>query len=286
MPHALREALSAFTRAPMLTGLSAGMIALSLFLVGLFGITAHNIRETLRAVESRVEVVAYLRDDALPSEVNAARAEIGAYPEVREVRYISREQALQKARTELPEFRTVFGGIDTNPLPASLEISLHPDQHGPEAVEAVAERMRAHAFVEDVRYGSEWLDKIFLLRRVAGAATFAIGAAFAIVAALIIGAAVRMAIYARREEIIIMRLVGATEGFVRAPFLLEGLITGLLGGLLALAATWVVYTTLSRTVFQLEWMPETWVVVGIVTGGALGALASGVAVRRYLKELH
>jgi cell division transport system permease protein len=286
MPHALREALNAFRRAPMLTGLSAGMIALSLFLVGLFGITAHNIRETLRAVEARVEVVAYLQDDALPSEVNAARAEVGSFPEVREVRYISREQALQKARTELPEFRTVFGGIETNPLPASLEISLHPDQQGPESVQAVAERLRAWPFVEDVRYGSEWLDKIFLLRRVAAAATFAIGTAFALVAALIIGAAVRMAIYARREEIIIMRLVGATEGFVRAPFLLEGLITGLIGGVLALAATWLVYSTLSRTIFQLDWMPESWVVFGVLAGSALGALASGIAVRRYLKELH
>lgn len=285
MAYAVREAVNAFRRAPMLTGLSAGMIALSLFLVGLFGVVAHNIRQTLRQVESRVEVVAYLRDDAMPATVNQARAEIAGYPEVREVRYISREQALQEARAELPEFRTVFGSLDGNPLPASLEIALHPNQTGAEAVEAVADRIRQMGFVEDVRYGSEWLDKVYLLRSVAAAATFTLGGAFALVAALIIGAAVRMAIYARRDEIAIMRLVGATEGFVRRPFLLEGLATGLIGGFLALAGTYAVFTVLRRSLFQLEWLPETWVVAGIAAGTALGVLASAIAVRRHLKEL-
>lgn len=285
MAYAVREAVNAFRRAPMLTGLSAGMIALSLFLVGLFGVVAHNIRETLRQVESRVEVVAYLRDDAMPAAVNAARAEIAAFPEVREVRYISREMALREAREELPEFRAVFGTLDGNPLPASLEIALRPNQRDANAVESVARRVQQYRFVEDVRYGSEWLDKVFLLRRVAGAATFTLGAAFALVAALIIGTAVRMAIYARRDEIAIMRLVGATEGFVRRPFLLEGLATGLLGGMLALAATWAVFTVLRRSLFQLEWMPDTWVVGGIVAGTALGVLSSAIAVRRHLHEL-
>lgn len=285
MAYATREALNAFRRAPLLTGLSAGMIALSLFLVGLFGIVAHNIRATLRRVESRVEVVAYLRDDAQPAAVNAARTEITAYPEVREVRYISREQALQEARAELPEFRAVFGSLESNPLPASLEVALEPNQRDAQAVESVAERVQQFGFVEDVRYGSEWLDKVFLLRRVAGAATFTLGGAFALVAALIIGAAVRMAIYARRDEIEIMRLVGATEGFVRRPFLIEGFVTGLLGGLIALAATRAVFEILRQSLFQLDWMPETWVVGGIVAATALGVLASAIAVRRHLKAL-
>ncbi len=282
--YAFRETLNAFRRAPMLTGLSAAMIALSVFLVGVFGVIAHNIRETLRGVESRVEVVAYLRDDALPSAVNAARTDLAALPAVREVRYISREQALQKARAELPEFRTLFGGVE-NPLPASLEIALHPGQHGPEVVENIAERARVYPFVEDVRYGSEWLDKIFLLRRVAGIATIVLGASFALVAALIIGAAVRMAIYARRDEIAIMRLVGATESFVRRPFLLEGLFTGILGGLTALGATWLVHNVLSRSLFELEWLPETWVAAGLAFAAVLGVLSSAHAVRRHLKEI-
>jgi cell division transport system permease protein len=285
IPYALREALAAFRRTPLLTGLSATMIALSLFLLGLFGIVAHNIRKVLQQVESRVEVVAYLRDNALPPEVEAAQQEIMRFAGVRDVRYISREQALMKAQAELPEFRNVFGGLDANPLPASLEISLEPNQRGPEAIKAVADQVAAFRFVEDVRYGSEWLDKIYLLRRVAGTATLILGTAFAVVAALIIGAAVRMAIYARRDEIAIMRLVGATHGFIRRPFLTEGLITGLLGAGLAVLLTWGAFRVLSGNLLALEWLPETWIVTGLMGGVLLGVLASAIAVRRYLNEV-
>lgn len=285
MPYVLRESLRAFRRAPVLTGLSSMMIALSLFLVGLFGLAAWNVRRVLERVESRVEVIAYLRDDAVPEAVNVAQQDIAAFREVRDVRYISKEHAMLIAREELTEFANVFGGLDTNPLPASLEILLHPNQTGPEAVEAVARRIREYPFVEDVRYGSEWLDKIYLLRRAAGIATLVLGSAFAIVASLIIGAAIRMAIYARREEISIMRLVGATESFVRRPFLLEGLFTGMLGGVLALGGTWLAYQVGSRSLLQIEWLPLEWILIGLAAGGIVGVLASAIAVRRYLVEV-
>lgn len=283
--YATREALTAFRRAPLLTGISAAMIALSLFLVGLFGIAAYNIRRVLERVEQRVEVVAYLRDDAAPASVTAARQEIEQLPEVREVLYVSREQALQRAQAELPEFRTIFTGLESNPLPASLEIRLHPNQEGPEVVEAVAKRVAALPFVEDVRYGSDWLDKVYLLRRVAAAATLILGGAFALVASLIIGAAVRMAIYARRDEIVIMRLVGATDGFIRRPFILEGLATGILGGVAALGLTYLVFKLISGSLFALEWLPDIWIAVGLAAGAALGMVASAVSVRRHLGEV-
>lgn len=285
MPYVLREALRAFRRAPLLAGLSAGMIGLSLFLVGLFGIAAFNIRRVLDRVESRVEVVAYLRDDAYPELVTAAQEEIAKFPEVREVVYITKEAALLKARRELPEFESLFGSLESNPLPASLEVMLHPGQSGPEAVESVAERIRQFPFVDDVRYGSEWLDKVYLLRRVAGTATAVLGAAFALVASLIIGAAIRMAIYARRDEIAIMRLVGATEAFVRRPFLIEGLLTGAAGGLLALLVTWIAFIIISRSVFQLEWLPPAWIGTGLLAGAAVGVVASAIAVHRHLREV-
>jgi len=285
MPYMLREALRAFRRTPLLTGLSAGMIALSLFLVGLFALAAFNIRLVLDRVESRVEVVAYLRDDADPAVVNVVQNEIAAYGEVREVLYITKEQALQRARRELPEIESVIGTLDSNPLPASLEVMFKPNQTGPDVVRSVADRISAFPVVEDVRFGSEWLDKVFLLRRVAGTATAILGAAFAIVASLIIGSAIRMAIYARRDEIDIMRLVGATEPFVRRPFLVEGLITGIGGGLLALFALFIAYSLVSRSVFQLAWLPLEWTGAGVIAGSLVGVLSSAIAVRRHLREV-
>jgi cell division transport system permease protein len=282
MTYSLREALVAFRRAPLLAGVSAAMIALSLFVIGLFGIVAYNIRKVIEGVEARVEVVAYLRDDASPADVLALRNELTGLPAVREVHYVSREEALLVAKDELREFSAVFGSLESNPLPASLELHLRPNQKGPDVVRAVAQRVAASPAVEEVRYGNEWLDKVFLLRSVAATATGVLGAGFAVVAILIIGAAVRLAIFARREEIAIMQLVGATNWFIRKPFLLEGLITGLLGGILAALATWLSYTILTSAVFAVVWIPGIWVLGGILAGGALGAIASWIAVRRHL----
>lgn len=285
MPYAFREVLAAFRRAPALVGLSASLIALSLFILGLFGVAAWNTKRAIEKVESRVEVVAYLKDDADPGAVEAAQKQISAYPEVQRVYYISRDEALENARRELVEFRSVFGDLDVNPLPASFEVRLNPGQRGPGAVKAVAERIKAYPFVEEVQFGADWLDKVFLLRRVAGAATAVLGGAFAVVAALIIGAAVRLAVFARRDEIAIMRLVGATESFIRRPFLLEGLVTGVAGGILALAATYALFRVLSGAVFQLEWMPPSWAIAGVVLGAVFGVAASGWAVHRHLRSL-
>lgn len=283
--YALREAATAFRRAPVLTGLSAAMIALSLFVIGLFGLAAHNVREAIQNVESRVEVVAYLLDDAPPAAIQAAQQDIERMPQVRSVRFISREEALAVARRELSELSNIFGTIESNPLPASLEISLHPGQTDAEEIRGVATRVGDMPVVEEVQFGEDWIDKVYVLRRVAGIATLTLGIGFAAVAALIIGAAIRMAVFARRDEIVIMRLVGATDAFIRRPFVIEGLLTGFIGAVLALAATWGVFRLLSNSVVQMTWIPGGWLVLGLVAGALVGLLASMIAVRRHLGEI-
>jgi cell division transport system permease protein len=179
----------------------------------------------------------------------------------------------------------MLSDLDTNPFPASLEVTLNSGQRSADAVHHVASLVGDYPFVEDVRYGQDWLDKVYLLRRVAGAAAVVVGVAFAAVAALIIGAAIRLAIFARRDEIAIMRLVGATDWFIRRPFLLEGLLTGVLGSLLAIPATYAVYYFLSDAVVELEWMPQTWVILGVLGGALFGTYASARAVRNHLREI-
>jgi cell division transport system permease protein len=283
--YALREAVAAFRRTPVLTGLSAAMIALSLFVVGLFGLAAYNVRSVVQEVESRVEIVAYLRDDAAVGSVDIAQQQIREFAEVREVRYVSREEALAVARRDLGELASMFGNLESNPLPASLEVSLHTGQGNADVVRSVAQRIDLYPFVEEVQYGEEWLEKVFVLRRVAAAATMTLGLGFAAVASLIIGAAIRMAIFARRDEILIMRLVGATDSFIRRPFVIEGLLTGVLGAALAVAATYGVFQLLSGAVFQLEWLPPLYLGGGLAAGAIVGLMASVVAVRRHLREL-
>jgi len=285
MPYALREALAAFRRTPLLALLSIVAVSLSLFVVGLFALTAFNVREAIEGIESRVEVVAYLRDEATPAEVQQATVEIQSLPQVREVRYVSKDEALTTAVQELSEFRDVFTDLEVNPLPASLEVSLHSGQRDQRPVELVAQRLDAHPFVEEVTFGSDWVGKIISLRRIAAGATAIIGGAFAAVAGIIIATAVRIAVFARRDEIQIMRLVGATSGFIQRPFLIEGLISGLIGGVLAAALTYAAFEGVSATLIQVTWLPAEWALAGVAVGGIYGLLSSAVAVRRHLRSI-
>jgi cell division transport system permease protein len=272
-------------RAPLLSGLSITAIGLSLFIIGLFALTAHNIDEALTGVESRVEVVAYLREGTPEEIVAVARSEIEGFPEIEEVRYVSKVEALYDASRELTEFSDVFSDLEVNPLPASFELRLQEGSRTPEDVERVAERLRGYDFIVEVRYGREWVDKVYSLRRIAGGAALALGSAFALGAILLIGTAVRMAVLARSREIAIMQTVGATDAFIRRPFLIEGLLTGIAGGILALGLTWLAWWTVDRSLLELQWLPDFWVAIGIILAAALGVLAAGRGVRKEIRRI-
>ena len=258
MLYSIREAVMGFRRAPLLTSLSAAMVALALYVVGLFALAAHNLKLALDTLEERVEIVAYLRDDASTEEIANMERALSALPEILAIEFVTKDEALAKARRDLPEFREVMTDLEVNPLPASLEIQLRPGSRTPATLERLAQQARLYPFVEEVQYGREWVDKLFTLRRMGGLTASVMGAAFAMVAALIIGAAVRIAVFARREEIRIMQLVGARDGFIRRPFLVEGAITGLLGGLMALALTYGTFWVVFRYLFSVAWIPAEW----------------------------
>jgi cell division transport system permease protein len=283
--HALREALAAFRRAPVLTVLSASMVGLALYVVGLFGLAAFNLQLALTAVEERVEVVVYLRDDTRQSEIELAQTRLAEISEVARIRYVSKREALERAQQDFPDFSELFSGAEVNPLPQSLEIELRPEARNQAGVDRVAREAGAFPFVEDVQYGREWVDKLFTLRRVGAITAVVLGSAFFVVAALIIGTALRIAIFARREEIYVMRLVGATNGFIRRPFLFEGAMSGLIGGTLAWIATWASYRTAYAFIFPVAWIPGGWITLGLLAGVVFGTAASGLAIRRYLREV-
>ncbi len=285
MTHSVKEALSAFRRAPLLTALSAAMVALALFVLGLFSVAAWNLRLALETMEERVEVVAYLRDDAGSAQVDLLVDELRRLPEVEAVGYVSRNEALARARQELPEFSELFTDLEVNPLPASVEVTLRTGQRDPASVESVALEAEAFGIVEEVRYGREWVERLYLIRRIGAITAAILGGGFALVAALIIGTAIRIAIFARRDEILIMRLVGATNGFIRRPFVLEGALTGLAGGILAVMLTLAAHGAVSSFLLDIAWIPAAWVAVGVLAGAGLGTLASLLAVRRHLREV-
>jgi cell division transport system permease protein len=279
---ALREALNASRRAPLLSSLGVLTIGFSLFAFGLFALVALNIRHALRSVEERVEIRAFVADGTPSDAVAAAMGDIGAFPEVAHVDFVTQEGALARARKDLGEFSDVF---DEATLPASIDIHLRAGLRSPENVKAVADRVKSYQFVDDVRYGEEWVEKLYRLRGIAQAAGLSLGVAFAAVAIIIIGATIRVSVLAREKEISIMRLVGATDGFVRAPFLIDGFIKGVLGGLLALLLTWVAYRLVDTRFLRLVFFDNRLVAVGILSGALIGVAGSATSVWRHLRRL-
>src|SRR6185503_2067424 len=126
-------------------------------------------------------------------------------------------------------------------LPPSLEVRLRDGFRDPASVLKVADVVRTMPYVEDVRYGADWIEKLYRIRNIAAATGVVLGVAFAAVAIIIISASIRMTVLARAREISIMRLVGATDSFVKRPFLVDGFTKGVLGGLMALGFTWAAH---------------------------------------------
>jgi cell division transport system permease protein len=282
MRLALREALLAFRRAPMLSALSVTTIAFSLFAFGLFGLVALNIRNALREVEDRVEIRAFIADGTGAEATGAAMGDIAAFPEAASVRLVTQAQALDRARRELGEFSDVF---EEGILPASIELRLKPGFRDPATVKAIAKRIEVYDFVDDIRFGEEWVEKLYRLRNVATLAGASLGLTFAIVAVIIIGSTIRMAVLAREREIAIMRLVGATDGFIRAPFLIEGFLKGTLGGLFALLLAWTALIVINRFVVQAAFFDQWMGAVGVLAGASIGLVGSALSVGRHLKRI-
>ena len=280
---AVRDTLFAFRRAPLLSALSITTIAFSLFAVGLFGLVVLNIRQALEKVEERVEIRAFVDEKTPIEQVALAANDVARYPEVQSVDLVTKEQALERARQEMGEFKDVF---EAEFLPPSLDVHLKPGFRDPQSVRGVANRLKGLSFVDDVRYGDDWITQLYRLRNIAGVAGVALGLAFAAVAVIIIGATIRMAVLARGREISIMRLVGATDGYIRRPFLIEGFVKGVLGGILALALTWVAIRVVSGYLsFQAIFFDQTLAILGIVAGALMGLLGSAFSVGRHLRRV-
>jgi cell division transport system permease protein len=280
---AVREAVIATRRAPLLSALSVTTIAFSLFALGLFGLVAINIRSALSKVEERVEIRAFATDDASIEAIVIAAGEISRYPEVSSADVITSEAALAKARRELLEFEDVFDGVV---LPASIDIRLKPGHRNPKTVGRIASRVREYEFIEDVRFGEEWVKRLHQLRNIAGATGVVLGLAFAAVSVIIIGATIRMTVLARAKEIAIMRLVGATDGFIRRPFLIEGFMKGLVGGALALVLTWGATRLIEGYLrFDTVFFDMAMAAGGIGFGALIGVLGTALSVRRHLRAI-
>jgi cell division transport system permease protein len=271
---------------PVTSAIAAATIGVCLLLAGAFALVVANMESILARFGEELHVVAYLEPGLAQAKLDALMERALAEPGVETVEYVSAEEAAERFRRTQPERAVLLDGIDENPLPASVELRLAPERRSAAAVHAVTAMLEALPGVEEIGSGNEWIEgyaqAVALIRSVG----FSIGAVLALATLLIVANTIRLSIYARRDEIDILRLVGASRTYVAAPFLLEGLVEGLAGGAMGLVLLWSAWRGLAPmlrgglTLLIGDTTPEFLSAVGcawLVGAGALLGLAGSAA---------
>jgi cell division transport system permease protein len=232
--YALDESVMSLWRGWRSALLSILTSVVALFVLGGVMLATSNLRRLADEWSRAAEMSIYLTDEAAPAERQAIERRLAPGEVVASVTFVSKEQALERFRQTFADLASTVGTLEGNPLPASYDVRLQPAPAGSAAVETLANEVRALPGVADVRYDRQWLDR--LLAGIAALQTLGLvlSALLVLGAALTIANVVRLALYARRDEIAIMQLIGAPSAFVRGPFVMEGLLQGGLGALLAL----------------------------------------------------
>ncbi|GAB6095485.1 permease-like cell division protein FtsX [Desulfatiferula olefinivorans] len=225
-------------------------IALSILIASAVYLLFSNAGDVMDGWKTGIRIMAYVSPLSGEQELSEARRAIEAMNGVKSVRFISKEEALDELKEQMKRQISLIENLDRNPLPDAFEIQMEPSGQTWEKIETLAAHVEALATVTDVEYGQAWLGRlanIFNLFQFIGAT---MGILFFMVTVFIIANTIRLALYSRREEIEIMRLVGATDAFIKIPSYMAGLIQGGLGGLMGLLILFISYLAISANIEQ------------------------------------
>lgn len=292
--HALRyafdEAVASLWRGRQSGLLSTATIAVALFVLGVFLLATSNLERLSRDWSRAAELSVYLHDEVTPEDRSTIERLVAPGALVAGHEYVSKAEALTRFKQTFADLATPSDSLEGNPMPASYEVRLNSGVGAPGAVEELAATLRRSPGVADVRYDREWLDRLRSAVTVIRGVGLALSAVLTIAAALTVANVVRLALHARRDEVEIMQLVGAPTAYIRGPFIMEGVLQGGIGALVALAllaALFVVvkghYLAPLATTFGLAsigFLPLQLCAMLLLGGMAVGCLGGLVAAGR------
>jgi cell division transport system permease protein len=269
--------------ASLLRGYKTGVIAIAtiaaaFFVLGGFLMVTANMERTFTRWQEAAEFSVYLTDDATPQQRSAIERAVRDSGMVAGVAHVAKDEAMRRFRENFGPLADATSALSSNPLPASLEVRLRSGADAGE-VEALARRASAMPGVADVRYDRRWIERLMQAVGILRGAGFTLAAILVLAAALTVASVVRLALVARREEIHIMQLVGAPIGYIKGPFVVEGLIQGGVGALIAVVLLWITFLVARARI-------DTWLAGAIDSASlvflsppsAAGLLAAGMVV--------
>jgi cell division transport system permease protein len=289
MEYVIREVFFSLRRNSWMAIASVSTVAVSLFILGMFMILVMNMNRMAESLESQVEISVYLRDDVSESSIEDMQGTIESMQGISSVNFVGKEEAMKRFEERLGEQRFLLEAIgDANPLPNSFEVKVkHPDM-----VKAAAEEISKMKGVESAKYGQDVVQHMFDITRLIRIFGFALMVLLGGATLFIISNTIRLTVFARRKEIAIMKYVGATDWFIRWPFLLEGIVLGCFGGFFAAVALRLAYGMVTNKIYEtLAFFPLIpmfpfigYVGIGImICGMVIGAIGSTISLKRFLK---
>lgn len=276
-----------------LNSVAIGVIAASLLLIGVYLTVQFNLNRLVDTWDRDVHVSAYFHNDVPEQRRFDLRDQLASRPEVVRVRYVSPEDAQEWMRERMPGMDSVLQELGAEALPASLEISLTNTAARPEAIAEFSQSLSLEAFT-DVDYGQEWMERFhgFLsLLQLLGAI---MGSLILMAAIFLVMNTIHLIVYNRKAELEIQKLVGATDGFILAPFVAEGLFQGLMGALLSIGGLFAIHNLLVVRLkdslelaasAELSFLPTSYLLAIMLAGAATGTLAATAAVQRFLLKV-
>lgn len=287
--YAFEEALASLRRSGRSALVSIGTIAIAFATLGGFLLISVNVQGVLDEWLQAAEMSIYLRDNVGEQDRLALEEFLKSRPEVAAVEYVSRERALERFRADFPELREVASGVGENPFPSALEVRLRTENGGDAAADDLSSEVAGKPGVSDIRYDRRWLARLVGIVTTARLIAAVAAGILMLGAAFTVAAVVRLSLYARRDELEIMQLVGAPFSFIRGPAIVEGLLLGGVGAAVALVGVAFLYSTLSRWlgsdmagyagIGQLRFLGITEFVTMLLGGVGVGAAAGTVASR-------
>lgn len=272
--------------------LTAGTMAMTLFVFGGFLLLQENLSGLLKGWSSQLQIFAYLEESLGDSEIESVQRQVRSYPEVEGVRYVSKDKAWERFKSDLGAQSGVLEGLDRKILPSSLEITVKKSYRQRATVADLAGRLKEVKGIREVEYPEVWMEKLSLLVLGVQWTKWIFGGFLFMASLLIVGSTVKLAIMARRDEIEIMQLVGATDRMIKAPFVIEGMIQGLLGASFSLLLLWLLFLFLSVRIppslgilipgDQLHFLDLWQSSFLLLLGWLLGAVGSFFSLRRFL----
>ncbi len=293
LKYFLNEAAESLLRSWRSAALAILTITAGLFVLGFFLMVNNNLQRVVGRWSEAAEMSVYLKDDTTKEQVQALQTLVEQSGLSDQRQYLSKADALARFREDFPDLAGATERLERNPLPASLEVRLGPKARtATAAVDDLAARLGSEPGVADVRYDRRWLSRLGSAVRVVRTVGLAIVALLAVAAALTVANVVRLAAYARRDEIEIMQLVGAPFAFIRGPFVAEGILQGGAGAVLAIVLLWAIFLTGKAWYGQLAleglglttltFLPFG-VLLTLVAGGMLLGCVGGLIVARTVR---